>query len=107
MLMESGYKVETAENGRAAIDLVEDGRHFDLLFSDIVMPGGISGVRLAHEIRSRLPGIKVLLTSGYSELSLERQDAGGAEFELIPKPYRPADLAKKVREVLDGPTGVS
>ena len=107
MLTDIGYSVETAENGHAAIDLVEGGGHFDLLFSDIVMPGGISGVALAGEVRARLPGIKVLLTSGYSELSLERQDAGGAEFEIIPKPYRPADLAKKVREVLDGPTGVS
>lgn len=62
---------------------------------------------LAREVRKRKPGMKVLLTTGYAESSLERTDLGGSEFDVIPKPYMPGDLARKVRMVLVGPTGVS
>ena len=50
--------------------------------------------------------LKVLLTTGYAESSLERTDAGGSEFDVISKPYVPNELARKVRQVIDGPTGV-
>ena len=104
MLEDVGYAVEVARDGRDALDKLRLG--FDLLFSDLVMPGGLDGVGLAREAQQRHPELKVLLTTGYAGSAIERSDAGGAEFVTIAKPYRRADLAKKVRMVLDGPTGI-
>lgn len=74
------------------------------------MPGGMNdvmnGVMLARVARERQPKIRVLPTTGYAEASLARTDAGGSEFEIIVKPYRRLDLARRVRRVRDGPTGV-
>jgi hypothetical protein len=61
---------------------------------------------LAREARRRRPRLKVLLTTGYAEASIERVDAGGSEFEVINKPYGRLELGRKVRLALDGPTGV-
>ena len=106
ILEDLGYTVLHASNGRAALDLLAETR-VDLLFTDLIMPGGLNGVALAREARRRWPRIRVLLTTGYAEASLERTDAGGREFDVLNKPYGPADLARKVRVILDGPTGVS
>ncbi len=62
---------------------------------------------LAREVKRLQPQIKVLLTTGYAENSLERTDIGGSEFDVISKPYIPNDLARKVRRVLDGPNGIA
>ena len=67
----------------------------------------MNGVMLARQVRERLPRGRILLTTGYANSSIEREDAGGREFEMIRKPYARADLARKVRMVLEGPTGVS
>ncbi len=107
VLEDYGYESETALNAREALAILDRGKHFDLLFTDLIMPGGMNGVMLAREVRKRKPRMKVLLTTGYAENSLERTDLGGSEFEVISKPYMPGDLARKVRMVLDGPTGVS
>jgi len=77
------------------------------LFTDLIMPGGINGVMLAREAKRMRPSIKILLTTGYSENSLERTDVGGTDFQVISKPYIPSELAKKIRRVLEGPNGVS
>jgi len=106
ILDDFGYRVLVAENGREALDLLDGDARVDLLFSDLIMPGGMNGVMLAREARRRQPRLKVLLTTGYAEASLERTDAGGEEFDMIAKPYRRSELARKVRIVLDGPTGV-
>jgi len=102
----SGYTILRAEDGREALRILDEAGHVDLLFSDLIMPGGMNGVVLAREARRRRPGLKILLTTGYAEASIERVDAGGSEFEIINKPYRQQDLIRKVRLVLDGPTGV-
>ena len=107
ILEDFGYEVHSARNGREALELIDGGPRFDLLFSDLIMPGGMNGVVLAREARRRQPKLKVLLTTGYAEASLERLDVGGPEFEIINKPYRRSDLARRVRMILDGPTGVS
>lgn len=78
----------------------------NLLFTDLIMPGGMNGVVLAREARKRRPQIKVLLTTGYAEASYERTDAGASEFDILNKPYRRIDLIRRVRAVLDGPTGI-
>ena len=106
VLQELGYACSVAHNGAEALRALE-AEPFDLLFTDLIMPGGMNGVVLAREARKRHPSLRILLTTGYSEASLERTDAGGAQLEVISKPYLPLDLAKKVRQVLDGPNGVS
>ncbi len=107
MLEDFGYKVEVATDGKQALAKLGEAAPFDMLFSDLIMPGGMNGVNLAREARLRLPKLKVLLTTGYADSAIERTDLGGTEFETITKPYRRPDLAKKVRMILDGPTGVS
>jgi DNA-binding NtrC family response regulator len=76
------------------------------LFSDMIMPGRMNGVLLALEARRRRPRLKVMLTTGYSDTSLERTDARGSEFDVLSKPYSRKELLRRVRMVLDGPTGV-
>ncbi|RVU20604.1 hybrid sensor histidine kinase/response regulator [Methylobacterium oryzihabitans] len=107
ILRDFGYTTLVAHDGRSALEILDGSERVDLLFSDLIMPGGMNGVVLAREARRRQPRLKVLLTTGYAEASLERTDAGGSEFEVISKPYRRTELARRVRRVLDGPDGVS
>jgi PAS domain S-box-containing protein len=106
-LDDQGYATHVVHNAREALELLDKGVQVDLLYSDLIMPGGLNGVMLAREVRRRRPKIKVLLTTGYAETSIERTDAGGTEFDVLSKPYNRQELIRKVRTVLDGPTGVS
>ena len=96
---ELGYRVLRASSGREALDVIERGEPINLLFTDIVMPNGMSGIDLAREVRQRRPDVKVLITSGYSNWTAD--DHGDAEFMALVKPYTSADLAKRLREALD------
>ncbi|MDR0210503.1 MAG: PAS domain-containing protein [Pseudomonas putida] len=107
VLDDYGYQAEIVLNAREALKRFEAGERYDLLFTDLIMPGGMNGVMLAREVRRRHPSIKVLLTTGYAENSIERTDIGGSEFEVISKPYLPHDLARKIRQVLDSPGGIA
>lgn len=84
MLREAGFRVLAAGDGRQALALLERGEQVDVLFSDVVMPGGMSGVQLARSARARQPGIGVLLASGYAAQAL---GGDAPEFELLAKPY--------------------
>ncbi len=106
-LQDHGYRTHVAHDARAALEIIDRDTPVDLLFSDMIMPGGMNGAVLAREARRRRPGIKVLLTTGYSEISVETTDAGGNDFEVLAKPYNRKDLIRRVRLVLDGPTGVT
>ena len=106
ILQDFGYTVYHARTGRDALALIDLGKPVDMLFSDLVMPDGSDGVELARVAKQRRNTIKVLLTTGYAEASLERSGMGGAEFDVLYKPYGRTDLARKVRVILDGPTGV-
>jgi PAS domain S-box-containing protein len=105
VLEDYGYAADIALNAQEALDKMETA-HYDLLFTDLIMPGGMNGVMLAREAKRRHPGLKILLSTGYAENSLERTDAGGREFEVIAKPYVPNELGRKVRWVIDGPPGI-
>lgn len=107
ILEDLGYTVSIASNARQALDQIDKGTRFDLVFADLIIPGGTNGAMLARAVRERLPLVRVLLTTGYADSSIERHDADGREFDMIHKPYARADLAKKIRIVMDGPTGVS
>jgi signal transduction histidine kinase len=99
LLSEFGYQVTAARNGAEAIQILESGQEFDLMFSDVLMAPGMTGVELAREARRLSKGIKVLLTSGYAENVLQRHGAAD-EFPIIDKPFRLADLAHRLRSVL-------
>jgi signal transduction histidine kinase/DNA-binding response OmpR family regulator len=100
MLTGLGYKATTATNATEALDVLRSDARIDLLFSDVVMPGGISGVDLARTARELRPGLPVLLTSGFMG---EGAVLETAEFPLLDKPYETAQLAAKLRGVLDKP----
>jgi PAS domain S-box-containing protein len=96
-----GYRVLEAENGQAALDALDSSIKIDLLFTDMVMPGGINGKELASKARIKRPNLKVLFTSGFPGTLLSNGtelDVGNA---LLSKPYRKHDLAKAIRETLD------
>jgi CheY-like chemotaxis protein len=93
MLTGLGYQVLCARNGNDAIQMLKSGEKFDLVFSDVLMPLGISGVELAREARRLGNGIKVLLTSGNAGDVLARHGAVD-EFPIIGKPFSRADLAR-------------
>ena len=110
MLEGLGYKVYVANGGREALQLVQSldvDEKPEMLFSDLIMPGGMNGYALAREVRLRVPSIKTLLTTGCAGSSDGKNSDEGTEFEIIKKPYRLSDLARRVRMVLDGPTGNS
>ncbi|WP_027174205.1 histidine kinase famiy protein [Methylobacterium sp. 10] len=107
ILRDFGYTLFMARNGREALDILDSNGSVDLLFTDLIMPGGMNGIVLAREAKQRQPHLKILLTTGYAEASLERTDAGGSEFDLLNKPYRRTDLIRRVRAILDGPTADS
>ncbi|HEX4095738.1 MAG TPA: response regulator, partial [Caulobacteraceae bacterium] len=99
VLRELGYETITAANAQAALDRLEAGEQIDLLFSDVVMPGGCNGVELARRARTMRPDLKVLLTSGYvGEAAAMTAEA----FELIDKPYEQATLAARLAKILNG-----
>jgi CheY-like chemotaxis protein len=99
MLITFGYQVSCARNGAEAIEMFGNGEEFDLLFSDVVMPNGMNGVELGRAARQRNKNIKVLLTSGYAGDVMERLRAVG-EFPILDKPFRLADLARRLRSIL-------
>jgi len=100
-----GYRTLEAETGAAALAVLNSGAGIDLVFSDIVMPGGMSGLDLAQEIRGRGLKTPILLTSGYASPQALRAQAQKMGLPLIGKPYRVVDLAAKVRAMLDGRNG--
>jgi len=96
-----GYRVMTAHDGREALVRLTQTDAPNVLFSDVVMPGGISGLELAERALAVRPGIKVLLTSGYSQETLVARNQAASLFPILSKPYRKADLARRLRDILD------
>jgi len=97
-----GYRVLTAGNGRQALERLAEEPAIDLLFSDVVMPGGINGYELAVNATAQHPGLKVLLTSGYTEKAVTGNDQALFSANLLSKPYTQAELAQRVRALLSG-----
>ncbi|MDP6831797.1 MAG: PAS domain S-box protein [Alphaproteobacteria bacterium] len=100
-LTDLGYRVIEAENGVKALAMLENGVAVDLLFTDVVMPGGLSGLDLARRARTRWPELKVLYATGYSEEVVA--DAGQPEdgCQLLRKPFSRAILAAAIADTLD------
>ena len=103
ILRDYGYGTLMARHGREALEILSDHPEIDLLFSDLIMPGGMDGLSLAREARRRHPALRILLTTGYAEASLERTGIERPEFDILNKPYRRAELIRRVRTTLDAP----
>jgi signal transduction histidine kinase/ActR/RegA family two-component response regulator len=101
MLEDLGYAVLLAQSGAGALAILEEGVKIDLLFTDVVMPGAISGRQLAERAIEIVPTLKILFTSGYTENAIVHNGRLDAGVELLSKPYRREQLAAKVRRVLD------
>lgn len=99
VLEQYGYRVRLADNARAALTLLDGECGFDLVFSDIVMPGGMSGIDLAEHIRTRFPDLPVLLATGYSEAALS---PGALRFPVLSKPYSMRDLGNRIAQGIAG-----
>jgi signal transduction histidine kinase/DNA-binding response OmpR family regulator len=102
VLRELGYRVLEAANGPAALELLSRETEVRLLFTDVGLPGGMTGRQLAEEVRRRWPGLKVLYTTGYAREAIARGGVLDPGTELLPKPFTYADLAVKIRTVLEG-----
>lgn len=95
-----GYKVIEAENGPEAMEILKQKRDIDLLFTDVVLPGGMNGKALADAAKDLQPDLKVLFTSGYTEDTMIHHGRLDLKVDLLSKPYRRIQLAEKLREVL-------
>jgi CheY-like chemotaxis protein len=90
-------------NGPEALAAVDKGFVCDVLFTDVIMSGGMNGRQVADAVIARLPSVRVLFTSGYTEDAIIHHGRLDPDVTLLPKPYRKADLARMIRQVLTQP----
>jgi CheY-like chemotaxis protein len=100
-LKELGYAVIEVDSGPAALAVIDRDQSIDLLFTDIVMPGGMTGVDLARAARTRRPDLKILFTSGYVEPAIFEGGLSTENAGWLGKPFSTADLAAKLRDLLE------
>jgi CheY-like chemotaxis protein len=96
LLDQLGYHVVPVENGAAALSVLGAGERFDLVFSDIVMPGEPNGIELARQVRHHHPETRVLLATGYALAAAQT----APDVPILRKPYRLASLSEALRDVL-------
>ncbi len=101
MLTRLGYDVLEAADGETALNLLADIRRIDLLFTDVVLPGGMNGIQLARMAKSHCPTLKVLCTSGYPDDESFQTNPEDDGFVFVKKPYAKDELAFRVRQALD------
>jgi PAS domain S-box-containing protein len=99
-LLHLGYQVLEAANGKDALAVLREHNDIDLLFTDVVMPGGLNGRELAHEARQLYPALKVLFTSGYAESAILDMGLLDQHVQLLNKPYSRLQLARRIRGML-------
>jgi DNA-binding NtrC family response regulator len=104
ILRNAGYTVIEAENAVAALALCDNGRRFDLLITDMVMPG-MAGRDLAARVLERRPGVKTLIMSGYTRDGMIHRSSLPAGVMFIEKPLTAEGLSTTVRQILDGVSG--
>ncbi len=95
-----GYVTLDAANGAEALAIIAAGNQFDLLFTDVIMPGAMNGRQLATEVQKSKPGLKVLFTSGYTENAIIHHGRLDTGVLLLAKPYRKSDMAGMIRKAL-------
>jgi CheY-like chemotaxis protein len=97
------YKTLSANNGAEALAIADSGAPFDLLFTDVIMPGKMNGRELAEEMARRRPSLKVLFTSGYTQDAMVHHGRLDSGVLLLAKPYRKIELARMLRKAIDNP----
>jgi CheY-like chemotaxis protein len=95
-----GYRTLAAGNSAEALAIIDGSERIDLLFTDVIIPGGMNGRQLAIEALKRRPELKVLYTSGYTENAIVHHGRLDAGVLLLPKPYLSSDLARRIRTAL-------
>jgi PAS domain S-box-containing protein len=100
-LRDLGYETLEAAGGPEAVTILNSNERVDLLFSDVVMPGGMDGTELAEAATRLRPGLKILLTSGFARASIQEGATNAYLKNLLSKPYRKAELAERLRATLD------
>ena len=102
VLKELGYRVMEADNGAAALQALEMASEpIDLLFTDVILPGGMTGADIAQQARAQQPGLRILFATGYARNAIIHHGRLDPGVELLTKPFTYAELATKVREMLD------
>jgi len=96
ILRDLGYRTLVARNGQEALEALQGPDRIDLLFTDLVMPGGMSGIELARQAQAIRPGLRVLLATGYSALEKPATD----QFPIISKPFRSAELSFAIARLI-------
>lgn len=99
-LADLGYRVLTAKDAQAGLNVVESGLPIDVIFTDVVMPGPLKSREMARRAKERLPDLAILFTSGYTENSIVHGGILDAGIELLSKPYTREALARRIRHVI-------
>jgi CheY-like chemotaxis protein len=102
ILTDLGYAVLKAESAEQGLAVIGSGAKIDLLFTDVVMPGSINTREFARRAQEMRPGMKVLFTSGYTQNAIVHNGRLDDDANLLSKPYRKDELARKLRSLLDG-----
>jgi CheY-like chemotaxis protein len=97
-----GYRVLRANDGQSALTIIQSGVPVDLIFTDVVMPGPVRSIEMTRQAKQLCPDIQVLYTSGYTQNAIVHGGRLDAGVELISKPYRREELARKLRTMLSG-----
>jgi PAS domain S-box-containing protein len=101
MLLDAGFEVITAKDGRSGLEQFRDHPEIDLVFSDIVMPGGMTGIEMAKRILQKRPDAAILFTTGYSEGSLSETIPKRSNIRYVSKPYDSDDIPRVAHSLID------
>ncbi len=96
-----GYDIFTAENAQQALEIIDNNRNISLLFSDIVMPGRMSGFDLAKAVQTKYPALKILLSSGFIGKASTSNDSLNANYDILSKPYAQNEMVVRIRKLLN------
>jgi CheY-like chemotaxis protein len=99
-LQSMGYDTLASRSGNEALDTVRSDEKIDLLFTDVIMPGGLNGAELAQEARRLRPDLRVLLTTGFVAIGADAPATADETLPMLKKPYRQPELARMLRDVL-------
>jgi len=100
-LREIGYRVTTASQAAAALAILRSDTPIDLLFTDVVLPGGVNGRQLAEQAQQLRPALRVLFATGYTRNAIIHQGRLDPDVDLLVKPFTPEAMARKLRQILD------
>ncbi len=104
-LRDIGYQVEHANTAAKAMEILKSVPQIQLLFTDVILPGGMNGRELANEAKKLRPELPVLFATGYTRNAIIHHGRLDSDVDLLTKPFTTEALARKVRQVLDGKAG--